>query len=83
MIQSMTNVQNTDYIQEIIIIVLGVRPPKAISTKRLRGNPMDSETEELWKQVNWRIMPHSHKDILYHDTCSLCVIEQALYGGKE
>ena len=44
---------------------------------------MENEINELWNTINWRKMPHNHKDILHHDTCSLCVIEQALYGGKD
>ncbi len=53
---------------------------------------MDNEMNELWNTINWRQFPHNHEDILHHDTCGLCVIEQALYrpkggtnvnGGKE
>jgi hypothetical protein len=44
---------------------------------------MDNEINDLWKQINWRIIEHTHSDILHHDTCVLCVIEQALYGGKD
>lgn len=38
---------------------------------------------EYFKEINWRIVAHSHQDIMHHNTCGLCVIEQALYGGKE
>ena len=39
---------------------------------------------ELWEAINWRKMPHNHDNALaVLDTCPLCVIEQALYGGKE
>lgn len=41
----------------------------------------DNEMLESWLQVNWRIVKHNHTDVLHHDTCGLCVLEWALYGG--
>lgn len=46
---------------------------------------MDANAEEMeyWKEINWRKIPHNHGDIFGHDTCPLCVIENALYGYKK
>ncbi len=38
---------------------------------------------EYFKEINWRTIAHKHSDILHHDTCPLCIMEQALYGGKD
>lgn len=44
---------------------------------------MDNESMEYFKEINWRMIRHNHDGIMHFDTCGLCVIEQALYGGKE
>ncbi len=44
---------------------------------------MDSESMEYFKEINWRMIQHNHAGIMHFDTCGLCVIEQALYGGRD
>ncbi len=44
---------------------------------------MDNESMEYFKEINWRMIQHNHDGIMHFDTCGLCVIEQALYGGKD
>ena len=43
----------------------------------------DIDPVEAWKEINWRVISHNHKDFetAISDKCPLCVIEAALYGG--
>ena len=43
----------------------------------------ENEWDELHKELNWRKIMHNHIDIFGHNTCALCVIENALYGYKK
>ncbi len=60
---------------------------KIVQTVKEQGRIQMENSEwinEFWQALNWRIMKHNHTNVLsVIDTCPLCVIEQALYGGKK